>query len=307
MITNSLGEFTVNGLAPGKYKVTAIAPNFSLYENPEMEVVAGQKTELIIALTLQTVEETVDVGGGNEATTDPNDNKDQTVLTEKDIEGLPDDPDELQAALMAMAGGGAGPDGAQFIIDGFQNGTFPPKEAIREIRFNRNPFSAEFERMGFGRVEILTKPGSDRWRGSAFLNFNDESLNARNPFSTNRAPTQMKMFGGNFSGPIVKGKSSFFVDINYAQNDNGSVVNGSVLDSAFNVIPYSQEYTVPSKRLSISPRFDYQLNNSNTLVARYRFSNNSSENQGLGGFSLPSRAYESDGSGHQIQITETAI
>lgn len=305
-VSNKQGEFSISGLAPGKYKVTASAPNFQIYQAEDVEITAGGKSELIIALTIQGIEEIIEVGGGNEASTNPNDNT-TTVLTEKDLDGLPDDPDELQAALMAMAGGGAGPDGAQIMIDGFSGGNMPPKEAIREIRFNRNPFSAEFERIGFGRVEILTKPGSDRWRGSAFTRFNDESLNARNPFSLNRAPTQTRDFGGNISGPIQKGKSSFFLDVNYRNAAEGSVVNGTVLDNSFNIVPFRQEFTQPSERLSISPRFDYQINNSNTLVARYRFSNNSAENQGIFGFSLPSRAFERDGFDHQIQITETAV
>ncbi|MFU0257871.1 hypothetical protein ACMZ9T_27735, partial [Klebsiella pneumoniae] len=78
-----------------------------------------------------------------------------------------------------LAGAAAGPNGGQIYIDGFTGGQLPPKEAIREIRINQNPFSAEYDRLGFGRIEILTKPGSDRFRGSIFGNFNDESLNSR--------------------------------------------------------------------------------------------------------------------------------
>jgi hypothetical protein len=93
----------------------------------------------------------------------------------------------LKAALQALAGPSSGPNGGQIYIDGFTGGRLPPKEAIREIRINQNPFSAEYDRLGFGRIEILTKPGADKFRGNAFFNFNDESLNSRNPFAPNRA------------------------------------------------------------------------------------------------------------------------
>ena len=70
--------------------------------------------------------------------TDPNQNANATVLKDKDLDALPDDPDELEAALQAMAGTAAGPDGGQINIDGFTGGQMPPKEAIREIRINQN-------------------------------------------------------------------------------------------------------------------------------------------------------------------------
>jgi hypothetical protein len=75
-------------------------------------------------------------------------------------------------------------------------------------------------------------------RGSAFMNFNDESLNSRNPFSANRAPSQTKFYGGNISGPLKKGKSSFFLDINNRDVDNNAVINAFVLDQNLNVIPF---------------------------------------------------------------------
>src|SRR5690606_28633519 len=149
----------------------------------------------------------------DQISTDPNSNLSATVLSEKELDALPDDPDQLEQALQALAGPSAGPNGGQIYIDGFSGGELPPKESIREVRINNNPFSAEFDRLGFGRIEILTRPGTDRWRGSAMARFNDESLNSRNPFAANRAASQMRAFGGNISGPIQKGKSSFFLSI----------------------------------------------------------------------------------------------
>lgn len=305
--TNKNGEFTINNLAPASYIVRVIAPNFALFENPEVAVAAGKKSEITISLTIQAVTETVDVGSPDQVSTDPNSNADATVLKEKDLEALPDDPDELEAALQALAGPGAGPNGGQIYIDGFTGGRLPPKEAIREIRINSNPFSAEFDRLGFGRIEILTRPGSDKFRGNAFFNFNDESLNSRNPFSANRASSQMRAFGGNFSGPIKKGKASYFVDISKRDFDNNAVVNAIILDPNLNPVNFNEEFVVPTRRLSFSPRVDFAINSKNTLVARYEYSRSTLDNQGIGDTSLPSRAYSSSTIEHEIRLTETMI
>src|SRR5206468_8584154 len=102
-----------------------------------------------------------------------------------DLDALPDDPDDLSEALQALAGPSSGSDeGAQIFVDGFTGGRLPPKESIREIRINRNPFSAEYDRLGYGRIEIFTKPGTDRFRGMANFNISDGIFNSRNPYLT---------------------------------------------------------------------------------------------------------------------------
>lgn len=306
-VTNARGEFSITGLAPAKYTVKAIAPKFALYENPDVEVTAGERSELSVVLTVSGVEETVEVGNQNQVSTDPNENAGATVIKDKDLDALPDDPDELELALQALAGPSAGPNGGQIYIDGFTGGRVPPKDAIREIRINQNPFSAEYDRLGFGRIEILTKPGSDKFRGQLFANFNDESLNSRNPFAVNKAPSQTRFFGGNISGPIVKGKSSYFLDVSNRDIDNNTIINAQVLDPTFQIVGFRQDVRVPNKRFSISPRFDYAINDRNTLVLRYNFTRTSSSNQGIGDLSLPSRASRSNSRDHEIRLTETMI
>lgn len=305
--TNSRGEFSVTGLAPGKYIVRVIAANFALFEQPDVDITAGKRHDLTASLTVAAVEQKVDVSADEGVSTDPQNNAGATVLKDKDLQALPDDPDELEAALQALAGPAAGPNGGQIYIDGFTGGRLPPKEAIREIRINSNPFSAEYDRLGFGRIEILTKPGSDKWRGSVFGNFNDARFNSRNPFALNRAPSQLRFYGGNISGPIQKGKSSFFLDISNRDQDNNAVVNALILDPSLNPLIFNQEFIVPTRRFSVSPRLDYQLNAKNTLVARYSFTRATFQNQGIGGTSLPSRMYNTTNTENEFRLTETMI
>jgi hypothetical protein len=305
--TNQSGEFLVPGLAAGTYTVKVIAPNFGLYENSEVVVEAGKREQLTVPLSIAEVKADVDVSADQDVSTESEAKAGATVLKGKDLDALPDDPDELAAALQALAGPGAGPDGGQIYIDGFTGGRMPPKDSIREVRVNQNPFSAEFSRIGFGRIEILTKPGSDNWRGEARANFNDAALNSRNPFAVSKAPSRNIGITGNIAGPLQKGKSSFFLDVENRVADTNTVINAIVLNPDLTEVAFQQEVQVPTRRFSIGPRFDYQIGSKNTLIARYNFSRGKSENQGLGALSLPSRAYDSSNSEHELRLTETMI
>src|SRR5688572_10579337 len=266
--TDAEGNFAFSSLPPGRYTLTVVAPGFSVYENSEVELAAGANVQSDVTLTVAIEQTEVTVEAESPISTEPENNAGALVLRGTDLDALPDDQDDLAEALQALAGPSAGLGGGETYIDGFSDGQLPPKESIREIRINRNPFSAEYDRLGFGRIEILTKPGSDKFRGNAFFNFNDEVLNSRNPFALNRAPSQRRSYGGNFSGPIQKGKSSFFVDISNREEDNNAVLNAIILDAALNPVPFQEEFTVPTRRFQFSPRFDYAINDSNTLVAR---------------------------------------
>lgn len=301
------GQFIITGIPAGTYIVRVAATNFAPYENAEVAIVSGSRAELIVTLTPAGVTAEVSVTNNNDVNSDPTNNQSATVLKGADLEALPEDPDELAAALAALAGPGAGPNGGQFYIDGFSGGRLPPREAIREIRVNQNPFSSEFDRPGFGRVEILTKPGVDKLRGQVFFNFNDESLNSRNPFAANRASSQNRSYGGNLSGPIIKNKASFFIDIDRREVDDNAVINATILDQNFNPTLFSQSLVLPTRRFSFSPRFDYAINDRNTLIARYSYQRSKSENRGVNEFSLPSRAFDNENTEQNFQLTETAI
>src|SRR5216117_1386433 len=168
------------------------------------------RQQLNIGLVIQIEEEKVEVSDSStRVDVDPSNNAGTVVMKGKDLEALSDDPDELQSELQALAGPSAGPNGGQMYIDGFTGGQLPPKSSIREVRINQNPFSSEYDKLGYGRIEIFTKPGTDKYRGNAFFDYGNDVFNSRNPFAPTKAPFEQRQFGGNFSGPISK-KSSFF-------------------------------------------------------------------------------------------------
>src|SRR5216117_3884979 len=142
------------------------------------------RQQLNIGLVIQIEEEKVEVSDSStRVDVDPSNNAGTVVMKGKDLEALSDDPDELQSELQALAGPSAGPNGGQMYIDGFTGGQLPPKSSIREIRINQNPFSSEYDKLGYGRIEVFTKPGTDKFHGQAFVMGNDSAFNSHNPFA----------------------------------------------------------------------------------------------------------------------------
>lgn len=314
--TNNDGQYAIAALVPGAYTVSVTASGFAPFEVAAVDVAPGRREPLNVKLSIALAQEEVTVAAESQVSTAPENNNDAVVLREADLAALPEDPDDLASALQALAGPSAGPNGGQIYIDGFTGtGGLPPRETIREIRVNQNPFAAEYDRPGFGRIEILTKPGTDRFRGQAFFNFRDESLNSRNPFVFNsggtgeakRPPYQQRLYGGNVSGPVIKGKASFFIDFERREIDDNANINATILDAAFRPSLFQLAVVTPTRRTEFSPRFDYQLNQNNTLVGRYRYEDNTNQNVGLGQFSLPTRAFSTSSTEHTIQLTETAV
>jgi Carboxypeptidase regulatory-like domain len=304
--TNGEGVYNFAGLAPGKYALQASAPGFAPSESKEIDITTARQT---LDLTLRvTIEEKVTVAE-TPISTEATENANQTVIGGKDLDALPDDPDELAAALQALAGPSVGPNGGQIFIDGFTGGNLPSKDSIREIRINQNPFAAENDQPS-ARIDILTRPGTDKLRGGASLNFNDESLNSRNPFavtSSKRTPFQIRQYDMNLSGPIVAKKASFFFNFGRIETDDNDLVRATVLDSNLNPVDFGQAFVVPKRNTFFSPRFDYAINAGNTLIVRYNYNRTRVENQGIGNFTLPERAYDTLSINQNIQLTETAI
>jgi hypothetical protein len=305
-VTNGDGVYTVSGLAPGKYVVLATAEGFAPSDETEVEVAAGKRESLDLTLKVTIEEQRVTVAAETPLSTEATNNANQTLITGKDLDALPDDPDELAAALQALAGPSVGPNGGQIFIDGFSGGRLPPKESIREIRINQNPFSAENDQAS-GRIEILTRPGTDKFRGSSFFNFEDESLNSRNPFSSSRTPYQIRSYGGNLGGPLVPKKASFFVDFDRRETNDNELIRVTTLDDNLNPVAQGFGVVVPRRNFSFSPRIDYQLNPNNTLVARYSYNRSRTQNSGIGGFSLPERAFDTFNTSQSFTVTETAV
>ena len=306
--SDATGNFSLPGLQPGNYTLKTTRAGFAV-SSAQVTVAAGKVVTLNIPLKVQASKQEVTVQGESVGTVsvEASANASQLVLKQTEIDALPDDPDDLAADLQALAGPSAGPNGGQIYIDGFTGGQLPPKSSIREIRINQNPFSAEFDRLGFGRIEILTKPGTDRLRGNIMFSDSDSALNSRNPFSVNKPDYSSRMFEGNVGGPINH-KTSYFVDFERRSiNDNADINALELNPTTLAPFQFQQAVVTPSTRTSFSTRFDYALSANNTLVLRLQDELSDSYNAGLGTTTLPSRAYTSKSREPGGYITETSV
>ena len=303
--TDAAGAYRIAGLTPGSYTVLVTKDKFAPFTRADVGVGSMGITALDATLELAPIEETATVESEKPLGLAPTESAGAIVLKGEDLDELPDDPDELADALRALAGPAAGPSGGQMFIDGFSSGRLPPKATIREIRLNVNPFSAEYDRLGFGRIEILTKPGTDHLRGGTSFEFMDERLNSRNPFAVNRPPFQRREWSGNLGGPLSK-KASFLADFERRAIDNNDLVNATILDASLDPVLLNVAVVAPQLRTTGSARLDAQVGK-HTLTARYAFLESSHERAGIGGFSLPERAYRSSHRQDIFHLIETLL
>src|SRR6266567_4234815 len=201
------GTYVLKGVPAGTYSVTVTMQGFASFVKQGVRIAAGQSLTIDAKMTVQAQSQEVMVTAQTaQVSTDADSNASSTVIKGKDLDALSDDPDELSSELSALAGPAAGPNGGQIYVDGFTGGQLPPKSSIREIRINQNPFSAQYDRLGFGRVEVFTKPGTDKFHGNYGIQGGDKAFNTSSPFlgTANTQPDYHTVFMlGSISGPLT--------------------------------------------------------------------------------------------------------
>ena len=324
--SQSDGTYTFKSVPAGTYSLTVTATGFGTFVKMGIRIAGALAITQDVKMSLQEQTQVVQVTAQTaQVSVDSDSNASSTVIKGKDLEALSDDPDELSSELTALAGPAAGPNGGQIYVDGFTGGQLPPKSSIREIRVNQNPFSAQYDRVGFGRVEVFTKPGTDKFHGSASLQGNNSSFNSTNPFQGAVIPYHTIFFLGQLTGPLTK-TASFTIGGSHRTIQSNSLINpiGFFATSASsttlcnpvtdanctyfaNYPAASRSVFVPQTRWDITPRIDLALGEKNTLTTRYQYESASNQNDGLGTTSLPTQAYNNGSNEQEIQISDSQI
>jgi hypothetical protein len=302
------GTYAFRDLPPGTYTVRASAPDLALPE-PLTLLLEGAPRTLDVQLSVSAARQqvTIEDAAGPGVSTEAANNASALVMRGTDLDALPDDPDDLANALQALAGPSAGPNGGSIFIDGFSGGQLPPKETIREIRLNQNPFSPEYDKLGLGRIEIFTKPGTDKFRGSIGYNFANDVWNSRNAYAAQKAPFSLNELSGSLSGPVNK-RASFALNLQREMTDNGNVIHAVTLNPQTLLAGRFTGVNLSGlRRTGVTPRIDYQIGRNHTLTIRYSFNRDAVSNAGVGSLNLVSRGYHSDSRGQTLQVTETAV
>lgn len=302
--TDKGGRFRL-ALPPGTYDLVITAEGFDPYLTPLKAT--GSNVSVDARLVVATTQTVVSVNGNNGgASTSEDANGSALVLTDKQLGDLSDDDATFQQQLTALAGGD-GQHAPQIYVDGFTGGQFPPKNSIRAVKINQNPFSAEYDGLGFGRIEIFTKPGTGRLHGSIDVTGDPSGFNSQNPFLHQVEPGYYRVHTqANVSGPIDK-KTSFFVSADYYDQQNNAIINAQTVNGNASIITLSQAVPDPQETSSYTARLDRQWSTNNTFTSRYEFDRSAQTNAGLSEFILPSEAYNTATNTSTLQLGNTQI
>ena len=271
-------------------KLIVTAPGFA---TQELEVTVPARTTsqtVTVAMTLANIETDVtvsateqqEVGGLTES------------LSQAEIDQLPDDEDELQRMLEEIAG-----PGATIRVDGFSGGRLPTRDQIARIVVRRDAYSAEFHDVGRGRVEIVTRPGVDRWRGNAGLNVRPSGLSARNAAAAagTRAGTMLRM-NAFAAGPLVRNRVSFSASVQGSSSEDTRGISALTLNG-----PLVATLTQPFDNRSVSVRTEGLLTPRTMFRVSYERNDSERGNQGISELDFPERGYTNESVGHELRLS----
>jgi len=292
--TAANGAATFEGLATGRYSITAEFAGFELGLLRDVRVNRGDNKHVVV-LPLKNMAESITVGGETQAANRASKAFGLTLLDEQ-VQALSDDPTELERQLNELAG----PD-AIIRVDSFEGQQLPPKAQIKSIHVTRDQFAAETEQPGSTFVDVITQPGIGPIRGTGNLSFRDGSMSARSPFTPTKGPEQVRNYGVNIGGALVKQKSNFSLAVNgQSQYSTPNLTVALPTGTQFDVLRLRQ----PFDSVSINGQLDYALTRDQTLRFGYSQNNNKRKNIGVGFYDYPERAFTNDNSRYNFRALE---
>ncbi len=303
--TDGAGKFRFAGLTPGTYTLTVTAPGFAV-SIEQVKVASGGAAMINIVLKVVIADQVEVKSEAINVSVEPDQNLSAINLSPNELAALPDDREELLQTLRAMAGAS---DTAPIFVDGFSEDKLPSKDSIQAVKIGSNPFSPEFSGQGRNRIEVITKPGSDKLSGNLRFSFNDESLNARNAFAPARAPLQVRDFSANLTGPIIRNRWGYFIEFERERQDENAFINATILDPA-TLLPrqFLATALTPAHEDELTIRTNFLFKKKHTIGFWYDYERETEENQGVdGGFDLLERGFDGSEHRHTLRFSLTSV
>jgi len=280
-------------LPPGRYHVRIELPGFETAES-ELVIEAGRTVQHAAQLPIGGFAEQVTVT--QDAVTQRLEDNFVETLSAEEIEALPDDPEEALQLLEQLAG-----PNPEIRVNGFEETELPPKSQIQAIRVRQDPFAADAHGAGRPRVEIITKPGMNRWEHRVDMGLRDQALDARNPFAPTRGEGQTRRLWLSSSGPIVPGRTSLSVNLFVRDAYDAQAIIAVMPDRTINQTANQQ-----GQWINGGLRLEHALTPAQTLRVEYQRRSGERENLGVGEYSLPERAYDTTWGQHLVRISNLA-
>jgi hypothetical protein len=291
--SDNRGQAVVSDLTPGVVRLQVEAIGFAPYE-VQITLRRGN-TSHTVTLRIASLHEQLLVTDRDGP--DRRGNAFSTTLGEDELSQLPDDPDEFEEALRQMAGGDA-----VFQVNGFRGGRLPPKNRIRQIRFRVNAYAAENHAAGHTLVDVITKPGTSAWSGTANVGVRDDLLNARNAFAQARTPEQFRRFSGSIFGPLQKERTSLFFNV-----DGNASFDSQTIVAQTPAGRVADQVRRPVDRAEVTVGLEHALTNDQTLRIEYQRRDEDRRNLGVGDFALQDRAFARETAQHQVRASTTTV
>lgn len=302
--SSETGTFEFKGLKTGSYVLRIAAFNgFAQLSVPIRVPFHG--TGPTITLSPKSIVQTVNVDSSQTMSVDPTTNKDTVAYKAEQLQSVPVfDQDFIGALTPFLDPGSISSGGVSIVVDGVEMkaSTVSPS-AISEVHVNNDPYSAEFSRPGRGRIEIMTKPGTQKYHGEFNFITRDATFNANNYFASSKPPEQRRIFEGNFTGPLGHGGHTNFLFSEDRRIDDAyayvhalgaqGLVTGNV--------------ATPELDNQTSFRVTRDLSAAHRLSVGYNFELYNARNEGVGGIVLAEAGANSEGREDDLIVNDRIV
>ncbi|MBV8858847.1 MAG: TonB-dependent receptor [Acidobacteria bacterium] len=303
--TDQSGGFRFTRVLPAKYQLSVSSEGF---EPAAVELTVGAQPVAPLSISLAVADVHLETTVTDEAapvSTDSGENKDSVALSDESLGNLPVfDQDYVGAMSRFLDPGSTGTGGASLVVDGMEVSNLGVSaSAIKEIKVNQDPYSAEFQRPGRGRIEVTTKPGTPEYHGAFNFTFRDAHLNARDPFALSRPPEQRRIYEGVLTGPVRRSKrTSFLLSANRSEEDLQAVVFAEGPGGAIR-----ENVAAPARTLQVTAQISHAFSDKNSFSVRESFLREGTDNQGVGGTTLPEAGVNYRNMEQEVTFSHTLV
>src|SRR5215831_9183165 len=213
-----------------------------------------------------------------------------------------------------------------FILDGISanddaadlTGTYFSQEVIREFQVITSGGVAEFGRASAGVVNIVSKSGTNSWRGDLYGFGRNQRFDARNPLALRKDSLTQAQYGGTISGPLRQNQSFLFTNFEQTRRNYSAVLTiAPAAVAAINQRLENAAYRGPLVETGVAPasfdttnffaRLDHQLTSHNQLAGRYSLYHITAINsRTVGGLNAVSRGSGLDDTDQTIAVNDVA-
>lgn len=282
-----------------------IRVNFPGFDSKTLPVTPGGD-DILVQLGVAELRQEVTVSGSPAGVSiEPEENVDTVEIDGRTLEMLPVmDQDVIGAAAAFLDAGMSGTAGYSIVVDGLETDDAGVSgSAIREVRINRNPYSAEYYSPGRGRIEVSTRQGGKDFHGAVNVSYRDHHLYARNAFATEKAPERRMVVEGSFSGPVTPdGRTAFLAGGEYERDDDWSLIHARTPAGLRN-----QPFAQPSRETEFFGGVTRFVSDVTSFSVRFEYEQESEFGRGVGGYDLPDMAYDGRDSDQEVRFTHQSV